>query len=195
MQALGTGPSGTGHSAVAVWRNDTLFVAESTHNLKFYGNGIMATQWSEWWAKNAANGGRMVALLVLEDVYRTVFNEEAFWSWFDSVKGTPYGFNNYLFSGTSCDGAPRAACNKSLSFFGHPRSPRHGRPLCVLSPPYRQQRTDNSAQRPGRRAAKRNGCVGGVSPSDAWRSSTYSIYVAFQGRCCRSRPMTCLSSP
>ena len=99
MQALGTGPSGTGHSAVVVWRGTRLFVCESTHNLKYYGNGIMATEWSIWWEKNAAMGDRMASLLVLADNYREVFNEDAFWAWFDTVKGTPYGFNNYLFSG------------------------------------------------------------------------------------------------
>jgi hypothetical protein len=99
MQALGTGPSGTGHSAVAVRRNGTLYVCESTHNLKYYGDGIMATEWATWWDKNGEIG-RMAAILTLADEYHTVFDEDAFWSWFDTVKGTPYGFNNYLFSGT-----------------------------------------------------------------------------------------------
>lgn len=59
LQALGTGPSGTSHSAVAVWRGGKLFVTESTHNLKYYGNGIMATEWSKWWATDARiDGGR-----------------------------------------------------------------------------------------------------------------------------------------
>lgn len=104
MQALGTGPSGTGHSAVAVWRNGTLFVCESTYNLEFYGNGIMATEWATWWKKNGEMAGRMAAILTLADEYRTIFDENAFWTWFDTVKGTPYGFNNYLFSGEADGG-------------------------------------------------------------------------------------------
>lgn len=93
----------TGHSALAVWRNDDLYVLESTDANPFgkvywpppY--GIRLTQWDEW-VTLAQAADYHVGLLQMTSTYTAAFNETAFWNWFDQVQGMPYGYHTMLFS-------------------------------------------------------------------------------------------------
>jgi hypothetical protein len=102
MIGFGTGFGGTGHSAVALWRNGTLFVVEATDVDPFgpavvFGKGIIVTEWSTWLSL-AERAAYNVALLPLNATLSAAFNAAAAWAWFDSVAGTPYGYSNFLFA-------------------------------------------------------------------------------------------------
>ena len=90
----------TGHSAVAVWEGDTLYVVESTAPDplgKVYWPcangycGIMRTEWSLWNSRAIA-ADYHVSVLALADPYAAAFDEDAFWKYFATVEGTPYGY-------------------------------------------------------------------------------------------------------
>jgi hypothetical protein len=106
--AWGTGKGATGHSALAVWRteegkNRTLYICEATDKDPFgpayfpppY--GIIVHTWDEWMPLALA-ASYHVALLPLAKPIADAFNETAFWAWFETVQGQPYGYPNFLYS-------------------------------------------------------------------------------------------------
>lgn len=90
---LGTG-SHAGHSTMALWQNDTLYILESQGG-HWPKQGLQATEYSIWmgWAQAA---GYQVAWLPLASEYSAIFNADAVWEWFNTVEGQPYGYENFL---------------------------------------------------------------------------------------------------
>ena len=106
MIGFGTGFGATGHSAVCVWRGAgaarQLWVLEATDRdpfgpAVFFGSGIIKTKYEDW-IPLAQQAAYNVALLPLRPALATSFNEDALWAWFDSVEGTPYGYQNFLYA-------------------------------------------------------------------------------------------------
>lgn len=99
---FGTGGH-TGHSAIAVWDKDELYVCESTDANPFgpvywpppY--GVIRTPFDRWY-QLAINASYHVGLLPLASNIADKFDETAFWSWFNQVEGLPYGYHNFLYS-------------------------------------------------------------------------------------------------
>ena len=94
--AWGTGGR-TGHTVVAVWDHRTspaeLYVCESTDKSPTgvywpppY--GVIRTPW-ERWLFLAGKAGYSVDLLPLSPVSVAEFDEDEFWSWFETVEGMP----------------------------------------------------------------------------------------------------------
>jgi hypothetical protein len=106
MVMFGTGGV-TGHSALAVWRGDQLYVSESTDANPFgpvywpppYG---IITHKYEDWVPLAVKAGYHVGVLPVTQAYADSFNETAYWNWFESVQGMPYGYHTMLFSFLVC---------------------------------------------------------------------------------------------
>lgn len=106
MIMFGTGGV-TGHSAVAVWQtvgsNRTLYVVESTDadpaGPVYWPPpyGIIRHEWHTWVAL-AQTANFTVSVLPLAPQYASVFNETAFWNWFATVQGMPYGYHTMLYS-------------------------------------------------------------------------------------------------
>eukprot|EP01138_Halocafeteria_seosinensis_P014845 gb/GECG01015155.1/.p1 GENE.gb/GECG01015155.1/~~gb/GECG01015155.1/.p1 ORF type:complete len:584 (+),score=51.41 gb/GECG01015155.1/:1-1752(+) len=102
MIMYGTGGQ-TGHAALAVWDDDELYVCESTAADPFgtvfwpppY--GIIRTKWDTW-VKLARNASYHVNFLPLAEEYSQKFDTDAYWKWFRTVEGMPYGFHNMLYS-------------------------------------------------------------------------------------------------
>jgi hypothetical protein len=95
MEAFGTGRGGTSHSALAVRRNGTLYVTESTFGWPG-GDGVQAHTWAEW--LQLSDPVQSSSVLQLAPALADAFDEGAFWAWFDTVVGAPYGYSNYMFS-------------------------------------------------------------------------------------------------
>jgi hypothetical protein len=105
--AFGTSLGGTGHSAVLLWKGSgaarELWVVESTDGpnlvppIVFFGHGLTATPWAKWVAM-ARTAEYNVAVLPLAPHLAAVFDEGAAWAWFEPLRGTPYGYQNLLFS-------------------------------------------------------------------------------------------------
>lgn len=101
MIMFGTGGR-TGHSAVCVWDNGTLFVVESTDANPFGAvywpppYGIIRTEYTLW-IERALNASYMVALLPISPVYSEKFDEQSFWSYFATVAGQPYGYHTFMY--------------------------------------------------------------------------------------------------
>jgi hypothetical protein len=103
MVAYGTGGV-TGHSAVAVWEGDQLYITESTAANPFgkvywpppY--GIIRHKFEDWFPLGV-EARYHVALLPLRSQYAAKFDEDAFWEWFrNDAAGQPYGFHNFVYS-------------------------------------------------------------------------------------------------
>ena len=87
-----------GHTGIAMWIGEQLYVLESQSSLEWPKEGIQANTFktfSEW------NGEYDTGLIVLplRDDVRAKFNETAALDFFKSVQGLPYGFHNFIFSG------------------------------------------------------------------------------------------------
>jgi len=89
--------SKAGHSTVALWHDNELYVVESQNALYWPTFGIQKTKWDDWmkWAHNADYN---VVLLPLNDEYQAKFDEKKAWEWFEHICGQDYGFHNFLFS-------------------------------------------------------------------------------------------------
>ena len=95
----GTG-SYIGHTAIAVWIKDELYVLEST-DANPYGKicwdppyGIIKNKWSKWY-KMVKNCSSFVSILRLNSNLNLDFNKGI--EFFKSVEGLPYGYNNFIF--------------------------------------------------------------------------------------------------
>lgn len=93
----------TGHSCMAAWEGSQLYVVESTDKNPFgpvywpppY--GIIRTPYERWIAL-AAKAGYHVNVLPLNRNLSGRFDEAAFWQFFRTVQGMPYGYHNMLYS-------------------------------------------------------------------------------------------------
>lgn len=93
----------TGHSAIAVWEGDQLYVCESTDANPFgpvywpppY--GIIRTPFQQWYSQ-AIKANYLVAILPLTADMASKFNETSYWEFFFKVQYMPYGYHNFLFS-------------------------------------------------------------------------------------------------
>jgi hypothetical protein len=102
--SFGTG-SRTGHSATAVWdpRDGNLYVCESTDSNPFSGSywpppyGVIRTPYEKWYL-NAIAADYHVVLLPLAHQYASKFDEVAYWNYFETVQGAPYGYRTLLYT-------------------------------------------------------------------------------------------------
>jgi len=97
MIAFGSGGQ-TGHSAVAAWRGDTLYIIESTDADPFTPKpywpapyGVIKTPWDQWF-QQAINATYHVGLLPISRALGDKWNEDKFWAWFDKNEGLAYGY-------------------------------------------------------------------------------------------------------
>jgi len=101
MVMFGTGGR-TGHSAVAVWEGTQLYVVESTDSNPFGATywpppyGIIRTPWDRW-LQQAINATFMVSVLPLDAAHSAKFDTTAFWQWFATVQGQPYGMDTFMY--------------------------------------------------------------------------------------------------
>jgi len=86
-----------GHSTMALWIEDELFVVESQDAWYWPQHGIQRTPFHQWiqWAHNADFN---VALLPLNAAARARWNNDAAIEFFKKMEGYPYGYHNFLFS-------------------------------------------------------------------------------------------------
>jgi hypothetical protein len=106
----------TGHTAIALWFGDELYICESTDSDNGNGTdsywpppyGIIRTPFDQW-MDQAEKANYMVALLRLSEDYQSQFNEDQAVAWFKTVEGMPYGWHNfiYTFIDTMFDNLPR----------------------------------------------------------------------------------------
>lgn len=92
---LGSG-SRIGHSTMALWEGDELYVIESQEALYWPTHGIQRTKWEDW-LHAADNADFNVILVPLNDKYRALFDEKKAWEFFNRMKGYNYGFHNFFF--------------------------------------------------------------------------------------------------
>jgi hypothetical protein len=93
---FGTG-SHTGHSAVAAWIDNELYVLESQDGWYWPKHGIQRNKWEDW-IQNALNADFSVAVLPLSEESRSKLNVTRAIEWFHSLEGLEYGYRNFLFS-------------------------------------------------------------------------------------------------
>eukprot|EP00937_MAST-01D_sp_MAST-1D-sp2_P000953 g953.t1 len=99
--AWGTGGR-TGHTTIAVWEGDTLYVCESTDASPTGAYwpppyGIIRHEWGAWLAL-ADKAGFSVDILPLSAAASAQFDEAAYWKWYGTVQGMPYGYHVMLYS-------------------------------------------------------------------------------------------------
>ena len=99
--AWGTGGR-TGHTTIAVWEGETLYVCESTDASPTGAYwpppyGIIRHEWGSW-IDLADKAGFSVVVLPLSATTSAQFDEAAYWKWFYSVQGMPYGYHVMLYS-------------------------------------------------------------------------------------------------
>jgi hypothetical protein len=88
--------SHSGHSTVAFWVDEELYILESQAGWYWPRSGIQMNTYDQWivWAKDA---GFHVTWLPLKEEYSQQFNTTAAFEWFKSIEGTPYGYHNFIF--------------------------------------------------------------------------------------------------
>ena len=101
LVSWGTGGR-TGHVTIAVWKDDELYVCESTDASPFGSYwpppyGIIHTPFDEW-VQLAIKAGFVVDILPLSKDASSAFSEKLFWTWFGKVQGMPYGYHVMLYS-------------------------------------------------------------------------------------------------
>jgi hypothetical protein len=99
--AWGTGGR-TGHTTIAVWEGDQLYVCESTDASPTGAYwpppyGIIRHTFSAWLAL-ADKADFSVVILPLSAEASGWFNEAEYWKWFNTVQGMPYGYHVMLYS-------------------------------------------------------------------------------------------------
>lgn len=85
-----------GHSTMALWEGDELYVIESQDAHYWPQKNIQKTKWETWlqWAHNADYN---VVILPLKEEKRKQFNVDKAWETFYSLEGLRYGFSNFIF--------------------------------------------------------------------------------------------------
>jgi len=102
-QLISWGTGGrTGHTTIAVWDDDELYVCESTDASPFGSYwpppyGIIRTPWDQW-ITQAVNASFAVVVLPLSKEASQAFSAVEFWKWFKTVQGMPYGYHVMLYS-------------------------------------------------------------------------------------------------
>ncbi|CAL1133595.1 unnamed protein product [Cladocopium goreaui] len=95
--AFGMG-SHTGHTAVALWEDGQLYIAESTVNGSYWPtNGIQRTPYRQWMAQAKAAGFSVVHAPLREE-YRKMFSERGANDFYHRYEGLEYGYHA-LFTG------------------------------------------------------------------------------------------------
>jgi len=88
--------SHTGHTTVALWENDQLYIAESTAKGSYWPtNGLQRTPYRQW-IDQAREAGFAVTHAPLAPKYRAMFDENAANAFFHSVDGIDYGYGALL---------------------------------------------------------------------------------------------------
>jgi hypothetical protein len=86
----------TGHTTVALWENDQLYIAESTAKGSYWPtNGLQRTPYRQW-IDQAREAGFAVVHAPLAPKYRAMFDESAANAFFHSVDGIDYGYGALL---------------------------------------------------------------------------------------------------
>lgn len=93
---MGTGSS-IGHTCVAVWIDNELYVVESQDGWYWPKHGIQRNKFDEW-VQYAFNADFNVVIVPLKPEAREKLNVEKSLEWFYSVEGLNYGYHNFLFS-------------------------------------------------------------------------------------------------
>lgn len=88
-----------GHTTIAVWHEDELYVLESQDAWYWPTRSIQKTKW-ETWVRQAHDADFSVILLPLDDEHQALFDEQKAWDWFNHVAGLDYGFHNFVFGYT-----------------------------------------------------------------------------------------------
>jgi len=84
----------TGHTAIAMWMNNSLYVCESTITSAYWPtNGIQKTPWKQWFDQ-AQKANYNVVHLPLSPAVAAKFDVHAAIKFYQSVEGLPYGFHN-----------------------------------------------------------------------------------------------------
>ena len=99
---FGTG-SGIGHTAVIYHYYNNTYVYESTDKNPIGKNywpppyGVIRTEF-DIWIQNAKKANFMVNYFELDEYYQEIVNKnmDNFYSWFEKVKGSPYGTHNFI---------------------------------------------------------------------------------------------------
>ena len=96
MIAYGMG-STTGHTTVALWIENELYVVESDVTSSYWPtDGIQKTPYKKW-LQQAREADYQVVHCPLNKETRKLFNETKAVDFFNSVQGTEYGYLNFLF--------------------------------------------------------------------------------------------------
>lgn len=94
---LGTG-SRVGHSTMALWRGDVLYICESQDAEYFPRKGIQCNEFDQWvvWAEEADFN---ISILPLKEEMKEVFDEDKTWEFIDKLieNKTNYGFHNFIY--------------------------------------------------------------------------------------------------
>ena len=86
----------TGHTAVALWRNESLYICESNAVSQYWPtNGIQCNLYDDWVEYGRINGYNVVWAPLREEV-RSNLNVEAAWDLVDSFYGIDYGWEVVL---------------------------------------------------------------------------------------------------
>jgi len=87
----------TGHTAIAMWIDDELFVLESTVTSAYWPtNGIQKTPWDLWINQSLAADYQVVHV-PLDAAHAQLFNEPSALAFFNKIVGMPYGYHNFFF--------------------------------------------------------------------------------------------------
>lgn len=88
--------SHTGHTTVALWEDEQLFIAESTANGSYWPvNGIQRTPYKQW-IDQARAAGFSVVHAPLAPEYRDMFDAQAANAAFHNLDGIDYGYSTLL---------------------------------------------------------------------------------------------------
>ena len=91
----GTG-SRAGHTAVALWDKDELYVLESQEALYWPTKNIQRRKWSSW-IKYADNADYNVVLVPIKTELSARMSEDKAWKAFKELENQQYGFSNFVF--------------------------------------------------------------------------------------------------
>jgi hypothetical protein len=87
----------TGHTTVALWFSDGLYICESQVNSSYWPtNNIQRTPWATWVQQARAADYNYVHVPLTAQA-RAIFNETAAQQKFYELEGIPYGYHNFLF--------------------------------------------------------------------------------------------------
>jgi hypothetical protein len=87
----------TGHTAIALWIEDELYVTESTVTSAYWPtNGIQKTPWAQWINQSLAADYQVVHV-PLDSAHAQLFNADDALAFFNKIEGMPYGYHNFFF--------------------------------------------------------------------------------------------------